>query len=115
MFQGASGPPSEAVTILGGGFFHMERRLAPQSSQCHCIKTHEVRTLFRKTCATLELMIRDLGFYGANAFYNLSLAQRVRTSCVFMRRGLPRGGIWRFRRMRRAPVTAFQQPEITGA
>lgn len=86
-----------------------------QNSQCHCRKMHEVRTLFRKTCVTLELMIRDLGFYGANAFYNLSLAQRVRTSCIFVRRGLPRGGIWRFRRMRRAPVTAFQQPAITGA
>ena len=70
---------------------------------------------FEKAYATLELMIRDLGFYGANVFYGLGLAQRVRTSCVFMRRGLPRGGIWRFRRMRRAPVTAFQQPAITGA
>lgn len=28
MFQGASGPPSKAVTILGGGFFNMSRTLS---------------------------------------------------------------------------------------
>ena len=55
MFQGASGPPSKAVTILGGGFFNMERRLVPQGSQCHCRKMHEVRTLFRKNVCHFKI------------------------------------------------------------
>lgn len=79
----------------------------------HCIKTHEVRTLFGSSRPIFELAVNDLGFYKAIAFSCWHLTQRVHTSCIFVRRGLSSFGIRRFRRGQFARVTAFQQPEIT--